>query len=285
MKWKYAALLFLFVFIMFFYQKIVPYNSEILRSLLFSLIPSLLPALILTHIVIGCGSLDLLYSKIHRKRIGRLLYFLLLVFIASSLGMPSMQILIEDQKKKGILTARNADHFICSFGGVSFPFLYGVCLLRFPDPSKGIRLLILFYLSDLLCLLSQSFRIEDTDISVQSSPILSVFGESMMRSMKTVALICSTVLIFSLFLFLFESLEDPFNYMIAGCFEFSYPCYQSAAYTDILHQCIVLFFSVFPSLSILIQSEMIRPELNMKKYVFYRGVTAVFAVCCLFLLS
>lgn len=285
MKRKYAAVLFLFVFIMAFYQKIVPYNSEIFRSLLFSLVPSLLPALILTHVVIECGSLDLLYLKIHRHKIGRILYFILLVFIASSLGMPSMQLLIEDQKKKGILTSRNADHFIRSFGGVSFPFLYGVCLLRFENISDGICLLIVFYLSDLLCLLSRPFKIENTEISVRPSPIFSVLKKSMVQSMKTVAIICSTVLIFSLFLFLFDSFEDPFNYIVAGCFEFSYPCYQSAAHSDILHRCIVLFFSLFPSLSILVQSKILRPELDMKKYLFYRSATAVFAVCCLFLLS
>ena len=126
--------------------------------------------------------------------------------------------------------------------------------------------------------------IDDIDVKIKEKSLLSSINQSINLSIKTISVIVSTVCLFSLLLFLGEIIKAPYRYLIEGLIEFSYPCLKASKLKTISGELIVLFISLFPSLSIIFQSKIINKELDIRKYIFNRLLIAFFSVSFYYLI-
>lgn len=277
----YFILLSLFIVIVF-YIKIIPYNKIIIQAIVFSFIPSLFPCLILTNLIIENDTLIFLYNRLKNNWLTRKIYVLILILISSVLGMPSLQQLIIYHYTKGIIDRNSCDNFIYSFGCISFPFLYGVCLINC-NLKPALMILGIFYFINIINLIG-NFKLRIIDVKEENNRLLSSFINSIKKSITTIGIIAGTIMFFSLPLFILDNLPYPVNCFFEGLIEFSYPCLKASQSKTMLGEIIVLFISLFPSLSIIIQSKIINKALDIKKYILNRLVLAIIGCAIYFLL-
>lgn len=266
-----------FVFILICYQRIIPYNKIVIQAIFFSFIPSLLPCLILTNLLIENDTLIFLYNRLKKNKFTKAIYTFCLILISITLGMPSLQILLKNQYDSGIINKKSYHNFIYSFGTISFPFLYGVCLVNLPILT-AIKILIIHYSINLFSLFFSSFNIEETEIKEKEEISLNSLIISIKKSFSTIAIISGTVIIFSLFLFALENIKSPLKWLLEGLIEFSYPLLKVSQEQTFLSGGILLFLSLFPSLSIIIQAKIINKDLGIKDYLIRRLLLAIFGV-------
>ena len=274
---KQIFLMLLFFVVILCYQLIVPFNNEIINSIIFSFVPSLFPCLLLINIILENDTLIFIYNKLRINVITRFIFVLILIFLSTIIGMPSLQLILKKLLDYKIIDKKDYNNFIISFGTISFPFLYGVCLINY-EKNICLRIIIFFYFSNLINLFILGFKINNYEIIIKDKPLLNSLNRSIKISIKTMCIIVSTIFLFSLFLFLEEKIKIPYRYLIEGLIEFSYPCYKASKLKTISGELIVLFISLFPSLSIIFQSKIINNELNIKKYIFNRLLISFFSV-------
>lgn len=278
---KQIFLMLLFFVVILCYQLIVPFNNEIINSIIFSFVPSLFPCLLLINIILENDTLIFIYNKLRINVITRFIFVLILIFLSTIIGMPSLQLILKKLLDYKIIDKKDYNNFIISFGTISFPFLYGVCLINY-EKNICLRIIIFFYFSNLINLFILGFKINNYEIIIKDKPLLNSLNRSIKISIKTMCIIVSTIFLFSLFLFLEEKIKIPYRYLIEGLIEFSYPCYKASKLKTISGELIVLFISLFPSLSIIFQSKIINNELNIKKYIFNRLLISFFSVSLYF---
>lgn len=266
-----------FCLVMMCYQEIIPFNKEILSSIVFSFIPSLLPCLVIVNLVIEMDSLVFFYNKLKGSCFGRFIYTFILVFVSVSLGMPSLQLLLDDHCRKGIISRRSYNCFVYSFGTLSFPFLYGVCVYNM-NSSMSFVVLFIHYLVNCFCLFCCGFSINNVSCGYSDKSFFDCLSMSFRSSLKTIGIIVCSVMFFSLFLFCFECIGVPFRWFVEGLFEFSYPCLKASQKSGVVACCIVLFISLFPSLSIIVQGKIINRNLNIVLYIFIRLLVSLLGV-------
>lgn len=280
---KHIFLMIIFLIIIFCYQLIIPFNKEIISSIIFSFIPSLFPCLLLINIVLENDTLLFIYNKLKNNTFTRCIFVLFLVFLSSIVGMPSLQLVLKKLLDYKIINKKDYNNFIYSFGTISFPFLYGVCLINY-EINICLRMLIFFYFGNLINLFILGFKINNIDVKIKEKSLLSSINQSINLSIKTISVIVSTVCLFSLLLFLGEIIKAPYRYLIEGLIEFSYPCLKASKLKTISGELIVLFISLFPSLSIIFQSKIINKELDIRKYIFNRLLIVFFSVSFYYLI-
>ena len=278
---KQIFLMLLFFVVILCYQLIIPFNNEIINSIIFSFVPSLFPCLLLINIILENDTLIFIYNKLRINVITRFIFVLILIFLSTIIGMPSLQLILKKLLDYKIIDKKDYNNFIISFGTISFPFLYGVCLINY-EKNICLRIIIFFYFSNLINLFILGFKINNYEIIIKDKPLLNSLNHSIKISIKTMCIIVSTIFLFSLFLFLEEKIKIPYRYLIEGLIEFSYPCYKASKLKTISGELIVLFISLFPSLSIIFQSKIINNELNIKKYIFNRLLISFFSVSLYF---
>ncbi len=259
----------IFLIIIFCYQLIIPFNKEIISSIIFSFIPSLFPCLLLINIVLENDTLLFIYNKLKNN------FFTRYIFV--------LQLVLKKLLDYKIINKKDYNNFIYSFGTISFPFLYGVCLINY-EINICLRMLIFFYFGNLINLFILGFKINNIDVKIKEKSLLSSINQSINLSIKTISVIVSTVCLFSLLLFLGEIIKAPYRYLIEGLIEFSYPCLKASKLKTISGELIVLFISLFPSLSIIFQSKIINKELDIRKYIFNRLLIVFFSVSFYYLI-
>ena len=153
---------------------------------------------------------------------------------------------------------------------------------------KNINIFLLFisisFLLSIINLFILGFKINNIDVKIKEKSLLSSINQSINLSIKTISVIVSTVCLFSLLLFLGEIIKAPYRYLIEGLIEFSYPCLKASKLKTISGELIVLFISLFPSLSIIFQSKIINKELDIRKYIFNRLLIAFLSVSFYYLI-
>lgn len=271
-----------FVFILICYQRIIPYNKIVIQAIFFSFIPSLLPCLILTNVLIENDTLIFLYNRLKKNKFTKSIYTLCLILISITLGMPSLQILLKNQYDTGIINKKSYHNFIYSFGTISFPFLYGVCLINLPTIT-AIKILIIHYSINLFSLVFSSFNIEEIEIKEKKELSLNALISSIKKSFSTIGVISGTVIIFSLFLFILENINSPVKWLVEGLIEFSYPLLKVSQEQTFLSGLILLFLSLFPSLSIIVQAKILNKNLIIKEYLGRRLLLSILGVMIYFL--
>ena len=278
-KFKLFFILFSLI-ILFFYPLVIKYNKLIIESIIFSLIPSLFPSLLLINICLEYGCLDDFYNKLKNSSFGRLVYSIILIFICMILGMPSMQNIIKNQCDKGIITTKNKYLMINILNPISFTFIYG---LSFSNLQTNIAIKIIsIYLSiNFFLLLFSNFKIEKVNIEFKQESLN--LSQIFINTFKTISLIVSSIMLFSLPLFILELIPFNFHLIIEGLIEFSYPCYLLSKKANIFSNICLLTFFLFPSISIIFQSKIINKDLNIIKYLLTRLSIAIIGII-LFLL-
>lgn len=268
----------LFLLVLIFYQQIIPYNKLIFNTIIFSFVPSLLPCLLIVNFILELDILEYLYSKLYKNKLGRIIYLLILIIICITLGMPSLQIVLKKQEKKNILSLADVNKIIYSFGTISFPFIYGVCLINISDYRIIIYSLIIYFVLNMSLLMMMNIKINKINIIIEDKDISKALSNSINTSLKTIFMIVCVVLLFSLNNFFLEKIPYNFKYLLEGLFEFSYPCYQASKNNLFI---IMNFLFLFPSFSIVIQSRFLNKDLDIKKYLLYRFIIALIG-CLLF---
>lgn len=264
-----------------FYPYVTKYNKLIFESIIFSLVPSIFPILILVNLSFELGCLDDIYSKIKNSSFGRFIYTLTLILICITLGMPSMQNIVENQREKGIISKKNKEIFINRIGSISFTFIYSISFINLPRPISIIIITLYLFLSIFSLLLSE-FKIENIKIQ-QSSKAINL-SNVFMNSLKTMSLIICGIILFSFPLFIIELIPNNIKLFFEGLIEFSYPCFLLSKKTNIYSYICLLFFYLFPSFSIVFQSKLINKQLNIKNYLKTRFITAVIGIILFLLL-
>ena len=278
---KKIFIVFLLIIVVFFYQLIIPYNKIIIENIIFSFIPSLLPCLIIVNFIIEIDALTFLYHKLNHFKLGRILYIIIVIIICSCLGMPSLQFVIFDLYKKNIIEEESLNNFIYSFGTISFPFLYGVCIYNISNKSIAILMLIIFYIVNATCLLLKGFKVNQVNIKLNNCNYMVSLNKAFISSAKTIITIVGTVIFFSLFLFLLEKIPLPWKWLFEGLIEFSYPMINASKANNFIGYIMIIFISLYPSLSMIIQSKSINKELKIKKYISTRIIVSTSALIIL----
>ena len=264
MKRKYLFFIILFLLTILFYQQIVPTTKEIFNTLTFSFIPSLLPALFLTNIFLKTDGLIHLYKVLNKNKFTKLLYMIIVLIICLTIGTPSILLLCNELQKKNIVNKRSYLSLVSACGGVSFPFLYGITLLNLNNKIISIIILFIFLLSSIYGL------IESPNLIYTNDSFSQIFKESIFNTTKTLLIIAFSVLLFSIPLFILERIKVPYNYIIEGLIEFSYPTYKLSKLNTIYSYYLILFFSLFPSLSIIFQIKIIDRKFKLFPYLIKR---------------
>lgn len=260
----------LLIGVLFFYNNILIYNKIIVENIVFSFIPSILLILILVNLILEFDALSYLYNKIYKNKVGRIIYVILLIIICCCLGMPTMQLLLLDLKNKKILSQKNVDNFIYSFGTVSFSFLYGVCLSNLKNKNIAVLILIIYFIICFIFFLLFGFKINNNEIEINKNITNKSLSNVFFNSLKTIGIISCSVILFNMFLFIFETFSFPFNYLVEGLIEFSYPMVKISKINNLFSYILLIFISLFPSLSLIVQSKILNENLNLKKYLFFR---------------
>lgn len=265
------------------YGAFIPFNANIIKTIIFSFIPSLLPSLILVNIFIDIGGLDTVYNLAKNNKLGHLIYTLILIFFSMILGMPAMQILIDNQYQKKIINNGNKQKFISSIGCISFPFLSMLFMINEHPLQVQLYVFFTYFFINIFALYVSGFRINIQNIT-EKEPSLGIINQSFIKSIKSISIISCSVILFSLPSFLFEYFNIPYRYYFAELIEFSYPLSQLSKSSEAIDIASVLFFINFPSLSVLLQSKLIHRELNIKKYIKKRLCIAIISFILIYIL-
>lgn len=284
MKDKLKIFIFIFfLLVLFFYQNILVYNKLIFKTILLSFVPSLLPCLIIINLLLELDVLTYVYNK--TIKFGKYFYLLFLIFICMILGMPSMQILLNNQINKKILSEKEANKFIYSFGTISFPFIYGVCLVNIFDIKIAIFILLIYFFINLISLIFMDVKINHVKLNIDDYNLSKSFSSAILSSFKTIGLIVGCVIVFSLPLFFIEKIPSSIKYLLEGIFEFSFPSFIVSQSNNLYLYLIMIFLFMFPSLSVVFQSKLINNKLNIFKYLIIRFFLMLSAILLFFIFS
>ena len=266
------------MFVLFFYNEIIYYDKQIFETLIYNFIPSLLPSLLLINLFIYVDGITYLYMLLKKNTLGKILFYFLILILIFSLGLPGNITIINDLKKKKIINDSN--HLLSSLGCVSFPYAYGICLTNISNKIVAITILFIYIIINLISLLIFNFKINfDHELKITNTLLSESFEKAYINSFKTILLIIVSSILFSSFLFIFNNFNSPLNYTLNGFIEFSYSCYNLSLLNTTYSYINVLFFLLFPSLSIYFQIKMIDKSIKVIPLLVTRLLISLSSIC------
>lgn len=271
---------------LFFIDKVKFISEEVISLIVFSIVPSLFPFIFLLNLFLTSNSLNVFYKNLSKTRLGRLVFKIILIILGILLGMPAFAILIDESIEKKIINQQEGQQIINHFGFVSFPFLYGV-ILPFFDLTQRILIISIIFGSAILFYLLNYAKVEKQIVTLEITPssFSNSFFTSITKTIKSLTIIASTMLVFSLPLAWSSNIiKEPFVYFIGGLSEFSYSSVALAKLQDNLSLMLLIFILSFSSLSVLTQVQHLTKNISIRSFLKKRAFLALFNTLIMFIM-
>lgn len=257
-------------------------SEDVVKMIIFSIVPSLFPFIFLLNFFISSDSLNYIFIKFNHKRGFRTIFKAIIIILGILLGMPAFALLIDDCIDKGYFEETEGQRIIKHFGFASFPFVYDV-IIPFLEIDKKILLISVLLLSAIIFYLLSNTKEDSAKVFTPKSNYSLSFNDSFFFSIKKTTLslvtIATTMLVFSLPLaWLKPLISEPYLYLFSGLGEFSYSSFLLAQNNDFYSLIFLVFILSFTSLSVLAQVKNLTHHIKISDFIKKRLFIAFFNV-------
>lgn len=254
-------------------------TTNVMQNFIINIIPTLVPIMILINIFTYSGGfLALFNSNNLSPKTKHLINTLGLIVIGVLSGTPALANILKEEKGKS-LSKKESDLIMSSFVMPSFPFLLAIAINSDWVINKKILLFVPLIINIFLFLLSYKKEFLNYEVLKQNTNIDNIMSKAIITTTQSLILMLGSIILFSLLgEFIAYKCPLPYNLLLHGLIEFSYPL-NILLKSNIL---INLYFAVpiiaFSSLSLIIQVKLLYKDISIIEVIKKRLIVTALSI-------
>lgn len=284
-KVQLLIILFTICLLLIFSKNVSLITTNVMQNFIINIIPTLAPIMILVNIFTYSGGfLALFNSNNLSPKTKHLINTLGLIVIGVLSGTPALANILKEEKNKS-LSKEESDLIMSSFVMPSFPFLLAITINSDWVTNKKILLFIPLIINIFLFLLSYKKEFLNYKVSKQNNTIDNIMSKAIITTTKSLILMLGSIVLFSLLgEFIAYKCPLPYNLLLHGLIEFSYPLNILLKSNILINLYFAVLIIAFSSLSLIIQVKLLYKDISIIEVIKKRLiVTALSILFILFL--
>lgn len=284
-KVQLLIILFTICLLLIFSKNVSLITTNVMQNFIINIIPTLAPIMILINIFTYSGGfLALFNSNKLSPKTKHLINTLGLIVIGVLSGTPALANILKEEKGKS-LSKKESDLIMSSFVMPSFPFLLAIAINSDWVINKKILLFVPLIINIFLFLLSYKKEFLNYEVLKQNTNIDNIMSKAIITTTQSLILMLGSIILFSLLgEFIAYKCPLPYNLLLHGLIEFSYPLNILLKSNILINLYFAVLVIAFSSLSLIIQVKLLYKDISITEVIKKRLiVTALSILFILFL--
>lgn len=278
-KVQLLIILFTICLLLIFSKNVSLITTNVMQNFIINIIPTLAPIMILINIFTYSGGfLALFNSNSLSPKTKHLINTLGLIVIGVLSGTPALANILKEEKGKS-LSKKESDLIMSSFVMPSFPFLLAIAINSDWVITKKILLFIPLIINIFLFLLSYKKEFLNYEVLKQNTNIDNIMSKAIITTAQSLILMLGSIILFSLLgEFIAYKCPLPYNLLLHGLIEFSYPLNILLKSNILINLYFAVLVIAFSSLSLIIQVKLLYKDISIIEVIKKRLIVTALSI-------
>lgn len=278
-KVQLLIILFTICLLLIFSKNVSLITTNVMQNFIINIIPTLAPIMILINIFTYSGGfLALFNSNSLSPKTKHLINTLGLIVIGVLSGTPALANILKEEKGKS-LSKKESDLIMSSFVMPSFPFLLAIAINSDWVITKKILLFVPLIINIFLFLLSYKKEFLNYEVLKQNTNIDNIMSKAIITTAQSLILMLGSIILFSLLgEFIAYKCPLPYNLLLHGLIEFSYPLNILLKSNILINLYFAVLVIAFSSLSLIIQVKLLYKDISITEVIKKRLIVTALSI-------